>query len=678
MKIKPLLIRTFLVFIVFMTIGIQISFGEETEEKKEAQNTSTASNVIVNIGEIVVQEKQVVPAEIDLPASIDVLGYEQIKYENVDNAMDLLWKVPGISVGDYGSGGYPNAFTLRGHDLMSHGNHTVITVDGIPICTHLENADGGSDLNSIAPDEIDSIEVVKGPIDARYGNWNRAGVIHYNLRNRGDFLKANTQIGSWGTEKIYASIGSEHFENKFNQIYSAEYYSTDGWRDHSGRERKNAYGRWFYRPSDEVEVGVATHAYEGTWDSAGYISQSKWEENYRQRATDNDDGGYKELIEGALHLDWRIRPEVMLETKLWVMDNTFARYTSSATSQSVAFRDNQTYGYLANLAWEPALAGEKKLRLDWGMDYRRFDDHTENWGTTKNRVKVNNTAYGDYLFNNYGTYLKANFDPFGYLRLFAGVRQDWFDGDKTDNTSTLEKEMKDYDVTSWKTGVIVSPLQWLSIYGNLATTFQLPTSASKYDSNPSDAREFMFWETGVKVNPVDWLLFRYAYSQQEEERHTQDPVTLAWIFEGDALRNVHEAELNFKVLKDIELFTSYTYHDTEYTGGTNKGKVLAYIPEHIWKAGFGYTFPWKSTKIQAWYNKVGSYFTNAANTYSYGGYDTIDMKVIHHLGKKWTVSLDGKNLADEKYAGFVYAGSAGNVYAVSNPRSVYLSLKYEF
>lgn len=681
MNLKSLLIMTCLILLWFVGAHADTTQPQATEkQEKRPPQASEVSDVVVHIGEIVVKETQV-PARIDLPGSVDVLGYEQIKYENVDNAMDLLWKIPGISVGDYGSGGYPNAFTLRGHDLMGHSNHTVITVDGIPVNTHLENADGGSDLNQIAPDEIHRLEVVKGPIDARYGNWNRAGVIHYHSKNRGDFAKVNTQIGSWDTQKVYATVGKEHLNNRFNHIYSIESYGTDGWRDNSARERKNVYGRWFYRPVDALQIGLTTQLYTSTWDSGGYISEAQWQENPRQAATDNWDGGYKDTNQGALHLDWRLSPGILLETKLWMMDNSFARYTSSTTTlqQGVAFRDNKTYGALMNMSWESSITGGNILRLDGGADYRRFDDHIESWNTTANRVKIDRRAPdADYLFDNYGAYLKANLDLSHYLRIFGGVRQDWFTGDKTADDDPVTKKMKDYDVFSWKTGLIISPLHWFSVYGNVATTFQLPNGTSKYDDNPADPRDFMFWETGFTLHPVDWLLFRYAYSQQEEERYTRDQETQEWVFEGDAQRNVHEASLNLKPFRDLDLFAAYTYQDTEYTGGVNANNTLAYIPKSIWKAGIGYTLPWQTTRCQVWYNNVGKYYTNVANTFTYGGYETIDAKIIHYLNEQWTIVLDGRNLADKKYAGFVYAGTAGNVYAVSNPRAVYLSVKYEY
>lgn len=677
MKSKLLLIPLFLIYIFFISMPVPNSFGQETKKKNKVKKTSESADLLFNIGEITVTEKKSIPAKIDLPGSVDILGYDKIKYENVDNAMDLMEKIPGISVGDYGSGGYPNAFTLRGHDMMSHGNHTVVTIDGIPISTHLEGADGGSDLNQLAPEEIDHMEVVKGPIDARYGNWNRAGVIHYHTRKRGDFLKAKTSYGSWNTQKFYSSVGKELSDGKFNQIYSVEYYSTDGWRDHSERERKNVYGKWFYRLADNLELGLTTHAYEGIWNSAGYISQGQWDENARQSASGSDDGGYKEIIEGALHLDWAITSDLLLETKLWVMDNKFARFSTWTTSQTETQRINKTYGFLTNLAWESVIQDDKRLRLDCGFDYRKFDDHQESWNTL-DRVRVSETSHGDYIFNNYGAYFKANFDPTAYLRIFGGVRQDWFDGEKTDSTNPVKMDMREFDVTSWKSGVIVSPVKWFSIYGNLATTFQLPNSTRKYEDTGGDDKEFIFWETGIKIDPVDWFLFRYAYSEQEEERYTQNLSTLEWIYEGDALRKVHELELNLMPRKDLEIFTSYTFHDTEYIGGSNTGKSLAYVPDYIWKTGINYTLPWWKTQVRAWYNKVGGYATNATNTYSYEGYGTFDMKIIHEFNEKWTVTLDGKNLIDEKYAGFVYAGSSGNKYAVSNPRSVYLTIKYDF
>ena len=664
--------------------GASGTMAEETEtvnETGESQELQPSSGeVFMNIGEVVVQDRKRVIENIDLPGSVDVLGEDEIKYENTDNSLELLRKLPGITIGDYGNGGVPNGFTLRGYDSNSHGNHTVVTIDGIPINSHLGSADGAPDLNQLTPEEVDRVELIKGPIDARYGNWSRAGVLHFHTRTRGDFLKAKVSYGSWDHKKAYTSIGSEHFDGKFNQVYSVEYYTAEGWRENSDRERQNAYARWYYRPTDNVQIGLHTHAYDADWETAGYLPESYWDEDPKQSIpTSEDDGGYKDLTEASLHFDWQISSAADLTAKTWAIHDTYARYADWGGGQTESYWENKTYGFLTNLGWDVLPSSEKALRLDFGFDYRLFDSHGENWNTTarhRDNLVTGSDSNGDFDFINYGAYLKANYDPFSFLRIFAGIREDWFTGDMTNWETGVDQDMKDYDVTTYKGGIIVTPIENYSFYANASTTFALPTTTNKYTNDAPDERDFFFWEVGFKAQPWTWLQFRYAYFSQEEDGLAF--VGGEWVSQGDAERKGHELELNVMPHESLEFFSSYTYHDAEYTSGPNAGNKLAHVPDYIWKLGAQYTLPWESTQLRAWYNNVGKWNTDATNEHDYDGYQTVDLKVLQTLAKSWTLCLDIKNLTDETYSEFVSYWSGENQYVGSNARSYYLSVMYNF
>ncbi len=648
----------------------------------EAQETLEpgSGKVFMNIGEVHVREQTSVTDNIDLPGSVDVLGADEIKYENVDNALELLRKLPGISIGDYGNGGVPNGFTLRGHDNNSHGNHTVVTIDGIPINSHLGSADGAPDLNQLTPEEVDRVELIKGPIDARYGNWSRAGILHFHTRTRGDFMKAKTSYGSWDHKKAYVTFGKEHFDNRFNQVYSVEYYDADGWRDDAHRERQNAYGKWYYRPNEDIQVGLHTHVYNADWETAGYLPESFWREDPRQSIpTSEDDGGYKDLTEGSLHFDWALGPELDLEAKLWTIHDTYSRYADWGGGQTEGHWENETYGFLTNLGWDTKPAADQILELDVGFDYRIFESEGEVWNTTARRrdtLVAGDEDNGVFDFIDYGAYAKAVYEPVSLLRLFGGIRHDRFSGDTTNSVTGLHRDMKDYDVTTYKGGVIVTPVEQISLYGNAATTFALPYGTNKYAANAPDERDFFFWELGFKAQPWDWLLFRYAYFDQEEAGLAF--VRGEWVSQGDAARKGHELELNVRPLDALELFAAYTHHDTQFENGPNAGNELANVPEYHLKVGVQYTLPWETTEVRGWYDAAGKWFTDATNQNAYDGYDIIDLKVIQTLGGLWKLSLDVKNLTDETYSEFVSFWSGENQYAGSNARAFYLTLTYDF
>ena len=190
----------FLILLIMVMLPLTPVFSEEpTEEKLKSES----GEVFMNIGEVTVRAQDKIKRTADLPGSVDIIGSDQIDKENAGTALDLLRFVPGIDIGDYNSGGVSNGFTLRGFGKGSHGRHTAVTIDGIPYNYHMGSADGAIDLNQLMSDDIESVVVVKGPIDARYANWARAGIIHFNTRKRGDFSKAKLAYGSFDTQKAY-------------------------------------------------------------------------------------------------------------------------------------------------------------------------------------------------------------------------------------------------------------------------------------------------------------------------------------------------------------------------------------------------------------------------------------------------------------------------------------------
>ena len=664
-----------IMIMIFLLAG-QTAFAQDiTEKTKEGIQETDSGKIFMNIGRVVVQERGDFNKTIDLPGSVDVIGSDQIDKEVVDNSLNLLRMVPGITIGDYGNGGVPNGFTLRGFDLNSHGNHTVVTIDGIPINTPFFQADGTPDLNQLTPEEVERVEIVKGPIDARYGNWSRAGVIHFHTRTRGDFQKAKVSYGSWNTQKVYVTHGSEHLNDKFNQIYSVEYYTSDGWRDNSERRRQNAYAKWFYRPTEDIQIGLNLHGYKAHWYTAGYIGEEQWKADPRSAfAAAENDGGYRDTNEAAIHLDWKISENMPLEIRLWMMDDTASRYADWGSGQTEDHWDTDVYGIVSNLGWDIDMGEDSHLRLDTGVDWRRFEGDNGNYKTdARSRTELKKDE--EYSLNNGGIYLKANYDPFRFLRAFAGIRYDIFSGDWEDHKNKTSDDMKDYDVVTYKGGIIGNITDRYSLYANVGTTYQLPYKTDKYKADAPDEKDLWYWEVGIRANPVDWAFVRYAYFRNSEDLTRW--IEGVYVNEGDTIRRGHELEVNITPFAGLEVFTALTLQEAEYDGGENDGNELPHIPDYIWKLGLQYELS-QGSGVRIWYNDVGKWYTDSANDHDYEGYSVVDLKIYHRLAEKWMLSLDIKNLFDETYSEFVSHWSGTNQYAGSNAQAFYVTLKYDF
>jgi len=60
----------------------------------------------------------------------------------------------------------------------------------------MSHADGYVDLNVLVPLEIDTLSVIKGPVSALYGNFNRGGLVNIQTRKTGSYREAELALGS--------------------------------------------------------------------------------------------------------------------------------------------------------------------------------------------------------------------------------------------------------------------------------------------------------------------------------------------------------------------------------------------------------------------------------------------------------------------------------------------------
>ena len=332
-------------------------------------------------------------------------------------------------------------------------------------------------------------------------------------------LGSKAEYGSFNTRKGYASLGSEHLDGKFNQVYSLEYFDTDGYRDNSDYDRQNFYGKWFYHFTDALTTGLVLHTYDADWHTAGYLPEYLWTQNPKQ-SIQEDDGGWKDLSEAQLHLDWDITQAMPLEFKAWAVDEDYSRWADWGGGQTESHYEHRILGALANLGYDLTAGDTGLLRFDTGFDWRSFSTLEQKFNTTY-RHRTELTSDNDYDLNDFGVYAKVNYDPFASLRLFAGGRYDLFSGETTDNSAGIARDMRDYDIWRASGGVIYSFQEHYSLYANTGTGFQLPQGSDKYQVNAPSESDLLHWEIGTKA---EWehVLLRYAYFHSDED-------TIRWI-----------------------------------------------------------------------------------------------------------------------------------------------------
>ncbi len=136
-------------------------------------------------------------------ASVAVVNREEIDNSHVETFPDLLRQVPLLFVAQSGARGSLTTITLRG----GKPNFTLVMYDGIPL-NDITNILGGSyDFSTLSTDQIERIEVIRGPLSSLYGSDAVAGVINI-IPRRGSGtteFQVGAEGGNFTTRDINAS-----------------------------------------------------------------------------------------------------------------------------------------------------------------------------------------------------------------------------------------------------------------------------------------------------------------------------------------------------------------------------------------------------------------------------------------------------------------------------------------
>jgi outer membrane cobalamin receptor len=107
-------------------------------------------------------------------ASVTVITREQIDAQEARSVIDLLRQVPGVHIDQAGGRGSVSSVYTRGGDP----NFTVVLIDGVKVNDPTNSRGGSFDFTTLNPEDIERIEIVRGPLSAVYGSDALSGVIN--------------------------------------------------------------------------------------------------------------------------------------------------------------------------------------------------------------------------------------------------------------------------------------------------------------------------------------------------------------------------------------------------------------------------------------------------------------------------------------------------------------------
>lgn len=184
----------------------------------------------------------------DLPMSIDLIGKERISDGQLGvNASEALMTVPGVVANNRQNYAQDLQISIRGFGSRSTFGVRGIRLyaDGIP----LTMPDGQGQAANIDLTTAKSIEVLRGPFSALYGNSSGGVISAFTEDGPADFtVSPYGMYGSFDTWKAGTKVGGT--SGNVNYVFNVSRFDTNGYRDWSAAQRDMMNGKLTVTPDD--------------------------------------------------------------------------------------------------------------------------------------------------------------------------------------------------------------------------------------------------------------------------------------------------------------------------------------------------------------------------------------------------------------------------------------------
>lgn len=135
-----------------------------------------------DLDQIVVTASRTAQTQDQTLAPVTVIDRAQIERRQVNSLQDLLRGEAGVSLANNGGPGKATSLFLRG----TEADQVVVLIDGVRIGSATA---GGAALQDLPIEQIERIEIVRGPFSSLYGSEALGGVIQiFTRRPQGSFV----------------------------------------------------------------------------------------------------------------------------------------------------------------------------------------------------------------------------------------------------------------------------------------------------------------------------------------------------------------------------------------------------------------------------------------------------------------------------------------------------------
>lgn len=376
----------------------------------------------------------------DSPLSATVITREEINNSGVTTIEEIFRLVPGMIVREETNGNFD--IHMRGLDNVPPGNFiffsenmmSLVMIDGRKV---YNNMSGGTlwETLPISVNDVERIEIIRGPATALYGPNAVTGVINFITRkpeNRTIAANASASMGSPNSTIADVGLSSSLWDNKIKVRVSGLYENRERFQDEYYGFVSGQYG------GTETIIDYMSMSPTGLY--AGYennnLSKNRMSGNVSVFADLNKNvhlgvsGGYQKSEAQAILMETTASPLSFRESETQYVNITadvhgFNAQVSNNSGQQDIYEGNRAGHFDLNVL-DATLEYQKELgpvTLRPGVSYQKAVYNDMPYVGDSGGGHLN----GEKELTNTAVFLRSEFSPVDPLRLIAAVRMDQYD-----------------------------------------------------------------------------------------------------------------------------------------------------------------------------------------------------------------------------------------------------------
>ncbi len=336
------------------------------------------------VPEMVITADRIPTSPDKVTGSVTVIMNEEMQRRQLRTVADVLRSVPGVSVQQSGGPGTQTSVFTRG----SNSNHTLVLIDGVNV-SDPASGNGAVDFAHFLTENLDRVEVVRGPMSTLYGSQAIGGVINMVTKagkgpmNGAAFTELGTRLQTNSGAFVRGSEGRFNYNVTLAGTYApgetivpARFTPPGGYIDLDSYRNVTAASRLGFEINDNAQL---------TWFSRYIDTRTKFDQVGLEdpNATEFSQQFFNRLELDGSYFDGRWKPV------LGVSYASIYRHDQDFPSLQNPFpftQDAYFNGRRLQADWKNQIGVARGVDLVAGVDYDRAwaysnADGVQGWGT---------------------------------------------------------------------------------------------------------------------------------------------------------------------------------------------------------------------------------------------------------------------------------------------------------